>query len=177
MKTLTQCRCRIIHSNSSLENTGCDQSMSNYAVVSPTDPGKHFGDMGAADFSAVPGSPPASPLSLMTGPVSGSCPDAAPLDPSSDCSNESTTSTAVSTAPSDSFSITITRRFPGQGAAPYIKPPLFMDYGTMVDIGTSTFINRNCKILDTPVRLVRIGERCLIGPDFSIYAVSHPLGT
>lgn len=42
-------------------------------------------------------------------------------------------------------------------------------------IGTSTFINRNCKILDTPIRAVTIGERCLIGPDFSIYAVTHPL--
>jgi hypothetical protein len=120
----------------------------------------------------MPGSLLESPLSLTTVPVTGTSPDAA-LDPSSDGS-DSTASTPASTAPSGSF--TDSKRFPGQGLAPYIKPPLYMDYGTSVDIGTSTFINRNCKILDTPVRIVKIGERCLIGPDFSIYAVSHPLG-
>jgi maltose O-acetyltransferase len=66
--------------------------------------------------------------------------------------------------------------FPGQGLAPYVKPPLTIDYGTTLNIAPSAFINRNLKILDTPIRSVRIGERCLIGPDFHIYAVAHPLG-
>jgi hypothetical protein len=67
-------------------------------------------------------------------------------------------------------------RFPGQGLAPYIKPPLYVDYGARLEIGTSTFINRNCTILDNPIHPVKIGERCMIGPNFSIYAISHPLG-
>ncbi|KAF2671483.1 trimeric LpxA-like protein [Microthyrium microscopicum] len=116
--------------------------------------------------------PLASPLPALNLPAAGSSPDAATSDPSSECS-ESTTSTPASTAPSDTFPQP--KRFPGQGLAPYIKPPLHVDYGSCVDIATSTFINRGCKILDTPVRSVRIGERCLIGPDFSIYAVGHPL--
>jgi hypothetical protein len=66
--------------------------------------------------------------------------------------------------------------FPGQGVTPYLKPPLHIDYGTTLSIAPSTFINRGCKILDTPVGSVKIGERCLIGPDFHIYAVTHPLG-
>jgi maltose O-acetyltransferase len=66
--------------------------------------------------------------------------------------------------------------FPGQGLAPYVKPPVSIDYGVALKISPSTFINRNLKVLDTSIRTVRIGERCLIGPDFHIYAVSHPLG-
>jgi acetyltransferase-like isoleucine patch superfamily enzyme len=69
------------------------------------------------------------------------------------------------------------RRFPAQGLAPYIKTPVYVDYGTKLKIGRSTFINRYCSILDTPVEKVEIGERCLIGPHFSIYAVEHPKGT
>ncbi|GME40312.1 hypothetical protein GTA08_BOTSDO02537 [Neofusicoccum parvum] len=59
--------------------------------------------------------------------------------------------------------------------APYVKPPIYVDYGTMLQIGASTFINRNFTVCDTPVLPVRIGERCLIGPNTSIYAVGHPL--
>jgi acetyltransferase-like isoleucine patch superfamily enzyme len=69
------------------------------------------------------------------------------------------------------------KRFPGQDLAPYIKAPVYVDYGTNLKIGRSTFINRYCVILDTPVDKVEIGDRCLIGPNFSIYAVSHPKGT
>jgi hypothetical protein len=61
--------------------------------------------------------------------------------------------------------------------APYVKTPVHVDYGTNLKIGQSTFINRYCCILDTPVDSVEIGDRCLIGPNFSIYAVSHPKGT
>jgi hypothetical protein len=76
----------------------------------------------------------------------------------------------------DSRTPSPSKGFPGQGVTPYLKPPLHIDYGTTLDIAASTFINRGCKILDTPVGSVKIGERCLIGPDFHIYAVTHPLG-
>jgi hypothetical protein len=72
---------------------------------------------------------------------------------------------------------TTEKRLPGQNLAPYVKTPVFVDYGTKLKIGRSTFINRYCCILDTPLDKVEIGDRCLIGPNFSIYAVSHPKGT
>lgn len=50
-----------------------------------------------------------------------------------------------------------------------------MDYGLRVHIDRSTFINRGCKILDTPVADITVGKRCLFGPDVSIVSVSHPL--
>ena len=51
-----------------------------------------------------------------------------------------------------------------------------MDYGLRVRVGGSTFINRYCMIMDTPVADVVIGERCNIGPHCNIVSVGHPLG-
>ncbi|KAF4309593.1 hypothetical protein GTA08_BOTSDO02537 [Botryosphaeria dothidea] len=64
---------------------------------------------------------------------------------------------------------------PFSKGTPYVKPPVYIDYGTKLLVGASTFINRNFTVCDTPVLPVRIGERCLIGPNTSIYAVGHPL--
>lgn len=58
---------------------------------------------------------------------------------------------------------------------PFVKVPVFMDYGLRVHIGGSTFINRGFKVLDSPVADVTIGEGCLFGPDVTIISVSHPL--
>lgn len=60
--------------------------------------------------------------------------------------------------------------------APFVKPPIYMDYGLRVRIGSTTFINRYCMIMDTPVADVVIGEHCSIGPHCSIVSVGHPLG-
>ncbi|OJD30949.1 maltose o-acetyltransferase [Diplodia corticola] len=62
----------------------------------------------------------------------------------------------------------------GKGA-PYVKAPVHIDYGTNLRIRASTFINRNFTVSDTPILPITIGERCLIGPNTSVYAVSHPL--
>lgn len=56
---------------------------------------------------------------------------------------------------------------------PYVKIPIYMDYGLRVYISPTTFINRNCFIMDTPVADIRIGERCQIGPNVSIIGVGH----
>jgi acetyltransferase-like isoleucine patch superfamily enzyme len=61
-------------------------------------------------------------------------------------------------------------------AAPFVKPPLHMDYGLRVRVGGSTFINRYCMIMDTPVADVVIGERCNVGPHCAILSVGHPVG-
>lgn len=60
--------------------------------------------------------------------------------------------------------------------APYIKPPLFIDYGTNLHIGATTFINRNFTVLDSPILRVSVGEGCLIGPNTTLASIVHPLG-
>lgn len=65
--------------------------------------------------------------------------------------------------------------FPGFGAVPYVKPPIFVDYGVNVRVGGTTFINRNCHILDTPLTSIEVGERCLFGPNVHLYGITHTL--
>ncbi|KXX78345.1 putative maltose O-acetyltransferase [Madurella mycetomatis] len=58
---------------------------------------------------------------------------------------------------------------------PFVKPPVWIDYGIRLHVGGSTFINRDCKIMDTPVADIVIGEGCNIGPNCVIVGVKHPL--
>ncbi|KAK4447850.1 trimeric LpxA-like protein [Podospora aff. communis PSN243] len=58
---------------------------------------------------------------------------------------------------------------------PFVKPPFYVDYGLRVRIGGSTFVNRGCLIMDTPVADVIIGEKCNIGPNCTIVSVGHAL--
>ena len=58
---------------------------------------------------------------------------------------------------------------------PFVKSPIWMDYGLRVKIHPTTFINRFCTILDTPVADVVIGARCNVGPQVTIVSVGHPL--
>lgn len=56
---------------------------------------------------------------------------------------------------------------------PYIKTPVHIDYGLRLKIAPTTFINRNCFIMDTPVADILIGEHCSIGPNVTIIGVGH----
>ena len=56
---------------------------------------------------------------------------------------------------------------------PWIERPFRVDYGRNVDFGKDVYINFNCTILDTCK--VTIGDRCLFGPNVSLYAATHPL--
>lgn len=58
---------------------------------------------------------------------------------------------------------------------PYVKQPVYMDYGLRVKIAPTTFINRNLTILDTPVADIVIGEQCSLGPGVTIIGVGHPV--
>lgn len=58
---------------------------------------------------------------------------------------------------------------------PYVKQPVYMDYGLRVKIAPTTFINRNLTILDTPVADIVIGEQCSFGPGVTIIGVGHPV--
>lgn len=55
----------------------------------------------------------------------------------------------------------------------FVVPPFYCEYGTHVSIGENAFININCVIID--VARVTIGDRCLIGPNVSIYTAGHPI--
>jgi acetyltransferase-like isoleucine patch superfamily enzyme len=56
---------------------------------------------------------------------------------------------------------------------PFVKPPVYIDYGIRLHVGGSTFINRNCVIMDTPVADVVIGEGCNIGANCTIIGVTR----
>ena len=56
---------------------------------------------------------------------------------------------------------------------PWVHPPVHIDYGTNVRLGSGVFINFNCTILDTC--LVTVGARTLVGPNVSLYSGTHPL--
>jgi maltose O-acetyltransferase len=55
----------------------------------------------------------------------------------------------------------------------YIRPPFFCDYGFNITIGSGTFLNFNCVVLD--VVAVTIGDRVWIAPAVQILAADHPL--
>jgi maltose O-acetyltransferase len=63
--------------------------------------------------------------------------------------------------------------FAAVGDSVGIEPPLRCDYGSHISIGTGTFINFDCVILDC--HRVTIGRHVLSGPRVQIYAATHPM--
>ncbi|KAK0713658.1 trimeric LpxA-like protein [Lasiosphaeria miniovina] len=63
----------------------------------------------------------------------------------------------------------------GKAQTPFVKPPFFADYGLRLAVGGSTFINRGCMIMDTPVADITIGRDCNIGPNCVLVGVSHEM--
>lgn len=59
----------------------------------------------------------------------------------------------------------------GDGAE--IRPPLFVDYGSNLRVGSRTFVNYNLVALD--VAAITIGEDCQIGPNVQLLTPTHPL--
>ncbi|GJN71048.1 trimeric LpxA-like protein [Purpureocillium lilacinum] len=60
------------------------------------------------------------------------------------------------------------------GKAPFIEPPLNIDYGCNISIGDGFYSNFNLVILDCG--MVKIGNRVLFGPFVSIFAATHETG-
>jgi maltose O-acetyltransferase len=67
----------------------------------------------------------------------------------------------------------IAELFGSSGAATWIEPPFYCDYGANIHLGSSVFFNFNCVVLD--VARVDIGDNVLIGPHVQIYTATHPL--
>lgn len=59
------------------------------------------------------------------------------------------------------------------GERSYIKPPLFVDYGSYIKVGKRTFANYNLTALD--VAPITIGDDCQIGPNVQLLTPIHPL--
>ncbi|GAA5978397.1 hypothetical protein JCM11641_004677 [Rhodosporidiobolus odoratus] len=56
---------------------------------------------------------------------------------------------------------------------PWFEPPFKVDYSERITIGKNVFANFNFMILNTCE--VKIGQRCLFGPNVQLFAASHPL--
>ncbi|KAF3004057.1 hypothetical protein E8E13_002016 [Curvularia kusanoi] len=53
----------------------------------------------------------------------------------------------------------------------FIEPPFNIDYGCNISLGNRFYANFNLTILDCS--LVTIGDRCMFGPNVSIFAATH----
>lgn len=59
------------------------------------------------------------------------------------------------------------------GPGAIVKPTLRCDYGFNISIGSRTFVNYDCVLLDC--NTITIGEDVQIAPGVHIYTASHPL--
>ncbi|HEY1094150.1 MAG TPA: sugar O-acetyltransferase [Glycomyces sp.] len=59
----------------------------------------------------------------------------------------------------------------GEGA--FIRPPLYVDYGSNLRIGARSFANFGLVALD--VAAITIGEDCQIGPNVQLLTPTHPV--
>jgi maltose O-acetyltransferase len=55
----------------------------------------------------------------------------------------------------------------------WIRPPLYVDFGSHTHIGARTFVNFGLVLLD--VATIRIGDDCLIGPNVQLLTPVHPV--
>lgn len=55
----------------------------------------------------------------------------------------------------------------------FINQPFHCDYGKFIEIGSGSFLNYDCIILDACK--VKIGDHVFIGPRTCIYSASHPI--
>ncbi|RFU85842.1 sugar O-acetyltransferase [Streptomyces triticagri] len=61
----------------------------------------------------------------------------------------------------------------GLGEGAYVKPPLYVDFGSYITVGAGTFVNSSLTALD--VAPIRIGRDCQIGPNVQLLTPTHPL--
>ena len=64
-------------------------------------------------------------------------------------------------------------RFAAVGEGAYIRPPFFCDYASNISIGSDSFLNFNCVVLD--VVPITIGDRVQIASAVQILGADHPL--
>ena len=69
---------------------------------------------------------------------------------------------------------TLLRELLGEvGAGVVVRPPFFCDYGSHISIGTRTFVNYDCVLLD--VAPIRIGAACQLATRVQLLTATHPI--
>jgi maltose O-acetyltransferase len=63
--------------------------------------------------------------------------------------------------------------FPNAAEDFWVERPFFCDYGYNLYVGSNTFFNYNCVVLD--VCRVSVGSNVMLGPAVQIYAATHPM--
>ncbi|MER7458501.1 sugar O-acetyltransferase [Micromonospora sp. NPDC126480] len=59
------------------------------------------------------------------------------------------------------------------GTGTYVRPPLYIDYGSQITIGPRSFVNFNAVLLD--VAPITIGADVQIGPNVQLLTPTHPV--
>ena len=67
----------------------------------------------------------------------------------------------------------LTRLFRTFGEGAVVLAPVYVDYGSRIEIGDGTFVNHGAYLMDGGG--IRIGKRCQIGPNLGAYTAQHPL--
>ncbi|WP_413577891.1 sugar O-acetyltransferase [Bdellovibrio sp. HCB290] len=67
----------------------------------------------------------------------------------------------------------LSRIFGSVGERVVVRPPIQVDYGFNISVGSRTFINFNAVFLDC--NKITIGEDCQIAPGVQFYTATHPL--
>lgn len=80
---------------------------------------------------------------------------------------------ALDEQPDDAGRVLILRELLAEfGEGSEIRSPFFCDYGANIRIGSGTFLNFNCVLLD--VAPITIGDRVQIAPGVQLLAADHP---
>ncbi|KAI2463063.1 trimeric LpxA-like protein [Annulohypoxylon bovei var. microspora] len=91
------------------------------------------------------------------------------------CAEYNTTDeTASSLERGNKFKNILSRSALHHAAPTKVQTPFYMEYGLRVFIHETAFIDRDCKIVDTPVADIKIGKYASIGPNVSIVSAAPP---
>jgi maltose O-acetyltransferase len=61
----------------------------------------------------------------------------------------------------------------GIGEGTFIRPPFYCDYGDGIRIGTRTFVNFSCTMLDGAE--ISVGDECMIASGVQLITATHPI--
>ena len=55
----------------------------------------------------------------------------------------------------------------------YVTPPIYVAYGSHIEVGENFYANKDCIFMD--INTIRFGNNVIIGPRCSFYCAGHPL--
>lgn len=63
--------------------------------------------------------------------------------------------------------------FGKSGKILYVTPPIYVAYGSHIEVGENFYANKDCIFMD--INTIRFGNNVIIGPRCSFYCAGHPL--